>query len=277
MLTKSKTAIVTLLTLVLCIALLAGCAGAKTPAPSTAGTADEPTAAATTEPVQNQGTTSTTPGSELSNFISSYTDAKTKLWDAMTKQFDADGNTGYALSALGFAMADLALVEIPLYDGVAVNGGKLLLTDIPATRTDKGGTIEIGYDYTYTEDKGSSKKGDHLIAKGTFDKSGKLSYESSTQRDGKVASRTVLEVIKNSDTSFLARIITLNADDSVSHYIFRIDGSNMEAIEAAKAGAGAGFTYDSILGRGSISAKDVAAGLEIKSTFTYKDGKATNE
>ncbi|MBC8061916.1 MAG: hypothetical protein H7Y18_14785, partial [Clostridiaceae bacterium] len=91
---------------------------------------------------------------ELSTFMSNYINAKTKLWDNMSENLEAEGHTEYLMGLLGFAFADMAIIEIPMYDTLLTgsNGmvkGKLMLLGIDAWKKVNGNTIEFGYDYTY--------------------------------------------------------------------------------------------------------------------------------
>ena len=66
----------------------------------------------TTEPAKpTQTQVEEVPGTELSTFMVNYTDAKSKVWDAMSKKFEEE-NLAFTTGSLGFAFADLAVPDI---------------------------------------------------------------------------------------------------------------------------------------------------------------------
>lgn len=230
------------------------------------------------------------PGTELSTFMSNYVDSKTKVWDAMSKQFEAEQNLGFAMGSLAFAFVDLAIVEVSFFDTLTVkNGdsfkGTLMFTNIEAWKKYNGNIVEFGYDYTYTEDKNQNLNGDHEVANGKFNmKDGTLLYEKSTERGGKKINRYIIEVTRNSDTSYSSQIYFLNLDDkdgneknTASGYHTWFEGQNIVSIITEKEISDINLAYNSIYGKKNIKPEEMAAGLKAISKVSFIDGKAAYE
>ena len=114
-------------------------------------------------------------GTELSTFMSNYIDAKTKVWDEMSKDMEKNDNTAFSMSTLGFVFMDLIIVEIGLFDALNTKEGDtfkgaLMLSGIDAWKKVKSDVIEFGYDYVHKDDKNQNKKGDREVTTGKFDK-----------------------------------------------------------------------------------------------------------
>ena len=241
-----------------------------------------------TNPNSSSSSSSTTnekskPGTELSTFMSNYIDSKTKLWDNMSKNLDTQGNTEYLMGIVGFSFADMAIIEIPLYDTLLTgsNGmfkGKLMLSGIDAWKKVNGNIIEFGYDYTYVNDENGNEKGDHQIAKGKFDiKAQSVTYENYTERSSKKISRTVVEITANSDKSYSSEIFAESSDNKLSGYFTWFDGNNISSAMAEKDNADINYTYSSIYGKKSMKVEDMTNGLNVKVKSSYVDGKAAFE
>lgn len=230
------------------------------------------------------------PGTELSDFMSKYTDTKTQVWDQMSKKFDEENNITFAMGALGFAFADLALVDILLFDALTVQDGdifkgKLMFSGVDAWKKVKGDIIEFGYDYTYLEDKEESKSGDRIVAKGKLEKSNSsLIYESSTEQSGKVINKHIIEITRNSDTSYSSQcyFLDLNSGDGevkihVTGYLTWFDGKDIISYLVEKDIPDINFTYNTIFSKKDIKPEQMANGSIVTMKTSYIDGKAIYE
>ena len=173
-----KRIITYVLILVFTLSILTSC-GSKDNNTSMPATAMNDKASANPSPKEDDNTSGKVkeeiPGAELSTFMGSYMDTKSKLWDKMSKKFEEDQNVAFTMGSLAFVFADLTVVEIGLFDTLTTKEGdtfkgKMMLSGIEAWKKVKGDIIEFGYDFTNPEDKNQSKKGDREVASGKFDK-----------------------------------------------------------------------------------------------------------
>lgn len=280
-----KKFIIAILTLSMTLGILSGC-GSKKKAEVT-----PPPKGTTTDSTGNkEKPVVVTPGTELSDFMSKYTDAKTKVWDEMSKKFDEEGNPSFAMGALGFAFADLAIVDILFFDTLTEKDGdtfkgKLMFTGIDAWKKVKGDIIEFGYDYTYLEDKNQSQNGDKSVAKGKFDKSNNsLIYERSTERSGKVMDKYVVEITRNSDTSYSSQIYFLDsssndgvAKNHLTGYLTWFDDKDIISYLAQKDIPDVNFSYNSIFNKKNIKPEEMGKGFTVTMKTSYIDGKSLFE
>ena len=280
-----KKIIIAILTLSMTLGILSGC-GSKNKTEVT-----PPPKGTTTDSTGNkEKPVVVTPGTELSDFMSKYTDTKTKVWDEMSKKFDEESNPSFAMGALGFAFADLAIVDILFFDtltekdGVTFKG-KLMFTGIDAWKTVKGDIIEFGYDFTNLEDKNQSKNGDKSVAKGKFDKSkNSLIYERSTERSGKVMDKYVVEITRNSDISYSSQIYFLDSSSNegvdknqLTGYLTWFDDKGIISYLVEKDIPDVNLSYNSIYGKKNIKPEEMAKGSTVTMKTSYIDGKSLFE
>jgi hypothetical protein len=280
-----KKIIIAILTLSITLGILSGC-GSKNKSED----ATPPKGTTTDSTGNKEKPVVVTPGTELTDFMSKYTDTKTKVWDEMSKKFDEEGNPSFAMGALGFAFADLAIVDILFFDTLTEKDGdtfkgKLMFTGIDAWKKVKGDIVEFGYDYTNLEDKNQSQSGDKSVAKGKFDKSNKsLIYERSTERSGKVMDKYVVEITRNSDTSYSSQIYFLDSSSNdgagknhLTGYLTWFDDKDIISYLIEKDTTDVNFTYNSIYGKKNIKPEEMAKGSTVTMKTSYIDGKSLFE
>jgi len=280
-----KRIITLILAVSMTLGIITGCGSKKqavdTPAP-VANTTETP--ASKEEPV------ATTPGTELTDFMSKYTDTKTLIWDRMSAKFDEEENLTFAMGTLGFAFADLALIDILLFDALTVKEGdvfkgQLMFSGIDAWKKVKGDIIEFGYDYTYVEEKAQSKSGDRIVTNGKLDKSNNsLVYEFASESSGKVISKHIIEVTRNSDTSYSSQSYFLDLDTNdgmnknhLTGYLTWFDDKDIISYLVEKDISDTSFTYNSIFSKKNIKPEEMAAGATVTMKTSYVDGKAQFE
>lgn len=229
------------------------------------------------------GNTKPVAGTELSTFMSNYMDTKSKIWDEMSKKFESDNNLAFAMSSLGFAFADLAIVEISFFDAFTtlegdIFKGTMMFSGIEGWKKVKGDIIEFGYDYKYPEDKNQSIKDDRQVAVGKFDKkTNSLYYERYTERGGAKIDRYIVEVTQNSDKSYSCQMLDVGTDKEnkvITGYFTWFENQNIISIIAEKDNANFDFAYDSIFGKKNVKPEDMAKNMKINIKTSYIDGKA---
>lgn len=288
-----KKVVAALLIIALSVALLSGCGSKKKEAVAPSETSSAKTEQSNDNNSTSNGDSTTSQqdvieGAELSTFMGNYMDTKSKLWDAMSKELEKDPNNIFTFAALGYTMADLLIVEIGLYDTIVTKEGdmfkgKLMLSGIDAWKKVGKDTIEFGYDYNLKEDQGQKKSGDHEVAKGKFSKdTNSLIYEHYTERGGTKTQRYVVEITKNSDTSYSSQLFMIDNNDSqdsmnLSSYMTWFDATNFISFETEKTGVSIDFSYNSIYGKKNVKPEEMASGMETVSKASYIDGKAVFE
>jgi hypothetical protein len=283
-----KKIISAILVLSMTLGILSGCGSKEETKPQ--GEESKPAAAqqeSSSKP-EKQEAESKTPGTELSDFLSKYTDTKTKLWEEMTKKLDMENNLNAAMGMAAFAFADLAVVNVLMFDALTVKDGdvfkgKLMLTGIDAWKKVNGDIIEFGYDYTYPDQNGNFQKGDRGVSKGKLEKSkNSLIYEYTTERDGKAVDKTVIEITRNADASYSSQTYFVdlsggNDKNVVSAYLTWFDDKNVTSYMAEKETADINFSYNSIFGKKDVKPEEMAAGMTVTVKTSYINGEAKYE
>jgi len=279
-----KRFITVILTLAMLLTMFIGC-GSKKDTEKTPSENTNKTGINTPSNSGSKDVSKITPGTELSTYMSEYVETKTKIWEAMSKKFDEEQNLEFAMGTLGFAFADLAIVDISLFDSLAtLEGdtfkGKLILSGFDAWKKVKGDIIEFGYDYTYTEDTNQNLKNDHLVSKGKFDKKkNSLSYERYIERNGQRNDRYVVEITKNSDKSYSSQMYFINGNKdegtTLTGYYTWFEGENIVSIIAEKENEKVDFQYESIFDKKNIKPEDMCKGMKITIQTSFIDGKGT--
>lgn len=208
----------------------------------------------------------------------------------MTAKFEEEKNNAFAMGSLGFVLADLAILEIAFFDTLTAdsNGvfkGTLALSGIEAWKKVNGDIIEFGYDYTYTEDKNQIKKGDREVANGKFDKTaGSLFYEHYGENNGVKNNKVVVEITRNSDSSYSSQIYSIDAPstdnkatETLNGYFTWFEGENIKSVFGERENADFNFTFNSIFGKKNIKPEEMANGMTIKMKTSFTDGKALFE
>jgi hypothetical protein len=280
-----------LLVLVMLFSLFTGCFGQRsttttekvttkttakgTTAKTTATTKKGETTKAGQTTATTQGTTAGK-GSELSDFVNAYMDAKTAVWDKMNEALEAGSNPTAVMALLGFAFTDLQVVLLPMFDIVGDNGGILPLLGIKnAYRRQKGDVIEFGYDFTYEEDSGSKKKGDHVLSVGALDvKQNTLKNETIDRSGNTITNRNVIEITKNKDGSYTSQAISYQSDnEKVTGYFITFAGEDVWSVIAEK-DAAEDFTFNTIYGKKNVAIDAMSQGFTVNTTASFVDGKA---
>jgi len=283
-----KKVLAVILVLVMALTTFIGCGSEKEIKKTTNDKGNKTASDTPSNTTNNSGSTKgnkVTPGTELSTFMSDYVDTKTKIWDAMSKKFDEEQNLEFAMGTLGFAFADLAIVDISLFDSLTtLEGdtfkGKLLLTGFDSWKKVKGDIIEFGYDYTYTEDNGQNLKNDHLVSKGKLDKkNNSLVYERYVERNGQKTDRYVTEITRNSDKSYSSQSYFINGNKdegtTLTGYFTWFEGENIISMIAEKENQNFDFQYESIFGKKNVKPEDMTKGMKILMETSFIDGKGT--
>lgn len=284
-----KKASVRIIALSLILGLLTGC-GAKEKPGNSKPIENKPIENKNTEQSKPSSTqVDEAPGTELSTFMGGYSNTKNKVWEAMSKKFEEDQNLAFTMGSLGFAFADLAIIDILLFDSLTVKEGdtfkgKLMFSGIDAWKKVKGDIIEFGYDFTYKEDKNNNKNGDREVTNGKFDKKNNtLYYERVTERDSKKISRIVVEIVRNSDKSYSSQIIFSdsqsddNAEQGLSGYMTWFEGEDIISILTEQKTTDINFNYNSILSKKNAKPEEMAKGMQIVSKASFIRGAASFE
>jgi hypothetical protein len=230
-------------------------------------------------------------GTELTTFVQGYLDAKTKVWDVMSTKFEEEQNLTFGMATLGFTFADLSIIEIMMFDAITIlqgdsYKGKLALSDIEGWKKTKGDIIDFGYDYTYPADKNQSKKGDHEVSTGKLDrKTGALSYEKYTERDGKKINKYIIEIVKNSDKSYSSQLYFMDYTDnsgkedmSLNAYLMWLEEEDLICILAEKKDtSNIDFEYSSILNKKNVKPEVMVNGMEVVFKSSFIGGKTSFE
>jgi hypothetical protein len=208
----------------------------------------------------------------------------------MSKKLQEDQNMAFAMGSLGFAFADMLVIEIELFDVLTVKSGdvfkgKLMFTDIEAWKKVKGDVIEFGYDYTYPEDKNQNKKGDHEVTSGKFNQKNKsVTYTHYTERNGKKIMSYLVQITQNSDKSYTSQLCTIGSAQEGSEgnrvltgYFTWFEGEDIISLQAERDNAGFDFEYVDIYGKKNVKPEEMTKGYKIKSRSSFVGGKAVYE
>jgi hypothetical protein len=235
---------------------------------------------------QNSATATATGGNykdfetALSDFITDYADTKKILTDTIEKSPDKDK---YAMDALGIYTADLALVEISMYDAISLDKGprvtgKLALSGFDAYKEQNGDIIKFGSSHTFDKEQGGFKSGDKINTTGSLDTARNfLTVETITEIGGGKTARTVAEVCRLPDGTFTMQSIycdTKMAKNTRSIVIMNFNADKFTAV-LAEGDKTLDFQYKSIADAGNLSPEEMAG--EYKTTMVVKveNGKAT--
>jgi len=218
-------------------------------------------------------------GMELTEFLDGYTNAKSPLWDKMSDAIE-DGTDLAALSALmGMSMADMMILDVYFFDSVNELGGMIMFTAIDnAFKTEKGDTIEFGYDYIYSEEKADDNypAGSHLTCVGSYNiKSGHIRKESIDDKGDDDKSRIVVEINKLADDSYISQIINSSNGETNAYFTF-FKGTDIWTASGSKSD-GVSFTYNSIYDKKVDSLDAMTEGFEITTRVSFIDDKVTFE
>lgn len=233
-----------------------------------------------------EGTAKTTGGSykdfktALSTFITDYTDTKKPLLDIVEKSPDKDK---YAIDSLGMYTADLALVEVSLYDAISLDNGprvtgKLMLSGYDAYKEQSGDIIKFGSSHTYDEDQGGFKPGDKVSTSGSFDTARNfLTIETITEKDGEKATRSVAEVYRLPDGTFTMQniyCVAKNVNNTRSIVFMNFNANKYTAV-IAEGAATLDFQYQSLANAGNKSPEEMAKEYKTNMVVKVENGNVT--
>ncbi len=221
-------------------------------------------------------------GSELSSFITQYSEAKSVMLDQMTNKIDESGDLSLTMSLFGFAMADLTIAFVPLFDVVDEMGVVPMLNLKNAYRKEKGDLITFGADFIEEEEtQGNTQKDDRVFWEGKLDvKDDSLQTIYYTERGGKKISYTLIEITKNKDKSFTSEMITytLNEDttEKVFGYFVNFDEKTMQVLSGDMENPKVDFNYVSVFNQKNVDLKSLTPGFKLTTDITFADGKVTS-
>lgn len=222
-------------------------------------------------------------GEELEDFYYFVNDSM-GVFERAVNDFES---TDFELNARGdFGALTGAIVSIVQYDYIqardnAKEVGQVAKGD--AVREEKGEVITFSRSKTAEEDGfgGNQKKGDIMTESGTLDMSANtLVFESKTEREGAVISRTVSEVVVLEDGSIIAQVLTKPKtpdDDRIKDrghsWFLRLNNKELEIIKAYFE-PDVNFTFSSIAGKSDAVPESMADGYTKFSQLIVKDDKA---
>jgi hypothetical protein len=253
-------------------------------------TTDETTDETTTEKSDNSGdgSTDTTSGKttfekgqELTAFVTAYTEAKSALMDKLTTKVEDSGDLSLTMSLLGFAMMDLTVAFVPMFDVVDETGFIPFLNIKNAFKKTKGNLITFGADYKIEEDGGADTKGDRIFWDGKLDvKDESLSTIYYTERGGKKISNTVIEITKNKDGSYTSETLSYNeSEDGVSKIsgtFVSFEGEDMWLQSGEQENGKPDFDYVTVFNKKNVAIKDLSKDFTLSTDITYIKGKITS-
>lgn len=221
--------------------------------------------------------TSDNGGQELSAFVTAYTEAKTASMDKMTKKMEESGNLNLTMSLLGFAMMDLTVAFVPMFDVVDQTGVVPFLNIKNAFKKTNGNLVTFGADYKMEEDSGGYLKNDRVFWDGKLDvKDQSLKTVFYTERGGKKVSDTVIEITKNKDGSYTSETISYTAredgTEKVSATFVSFIGEDMWLQMGDQEPAKPDFTYTSVFNKKNVDINDLSKGFKLTTDITYVKG-----
>ena len=282
--------IVVLIVLVMVLSLLTGC-GSKSATTSqgndagqaiTSETISDSTSANAENTVETKAQTAnkpaqSVPGAELTNFVSGYMDAKSLIWNKISEKASTEQDQMANFALLGFAVADMGIAIVPMFDTLESTGGVLMLTGIKnAFKRKSGNNIEFGYDYVYDADSGNYSKDDHLKCSGLYDMDqGAMKMElTDSLKSKETTTHTIVEINKNKDGSYSSQTITYSgADNPVQGYFTTFKGENLWSAIGEKE-SNENFDYNSIFGNQNVSLDEMTKGFKITTTVSFVDGQS---
>lgn len=225
-----------------------------------------------------------TAGSELTDYAASFLELQ-EIFEEALKEGIPEEDMDVLRAQMVRTGCDLILATLGPYDVLdlgdeAREEGELMLSGIAAVREKDGNKITFSANHEYTEENGLNKAGDIYSEQGTLDISANtLVYESTTQREGKLFSRTVAEAVILDNGVHLFQYFhaagssTENKPSTMTAVFKRYNKDEYSAVTAEFEGE-TDFTYDSIIGKGDIQTDAMAKNYTVNGVFTVKDGKA---
>ena len=216
-------------------------------------------------------------GQELTAFVTAYTEAKTTTMDKMSAKMEESGDATLTMSMLGFAMMDLTVAFVPMFDVVDQTGFIPFLNIKNAFKKTNGNMVTFGADYKIAEDSGGNLKNDRIFWDGKLDvKDQSLSTVYYTERGGKKISNTVIEITKNKDGSYTSETISYTASEDgtekVSGTFVSFVGEDIWLQMGDQASAKPDFDYTSVFNKKNVDINELSKGFTLTTDITYIKG-----
>jgi hypothetical protein len=217
-------------------------------------------------------------GQELTAFVTNYTEAKSATMDKMSKKLEDSGDMTLTMSMLGFALMDLTVAFVPMFDVVDATGIVPFLNIKNAFKKTKGNMITFGADYKVDEEQGTNTKGDRIFWDGKLDvKDESLSTIYYTERSGKKISNTIIEITKNKDGSYTSETISYSESDEgvgkVSGTFVSFEGEDMWLQMGEQESAKSDFDYVTVFNKKNVNINDLSKGFTLTSDISYVKGE----
>lgn len=220
----------------------------------------------------------------LSTFVTDYLNTKTPSIDALDASEEA---SAAALELLGLYMVDLTVVEVPMYDALDLTGsggdkvtGNLMLSGFEATKEKDGNLIRFGYTHKYEEAEFGNEAGDVITSDGFLDTKKKvLVMESKRLRAGQLSSKTVMEIARLDDDSFVMQNIHYDETtmaEGQSCVFLTATTNSLNAI-LANGEPVVDFEYSSLIDKADVTAEDMASGYTPTMTVNVNGSEVTIE
>lgn len=220
-------------------------------------------------------------GQELSAFVGAYMEAKSATMDKLTAKIDESTDLNLTMSLLGFAMMDLTVAFVPMFDAVDKTGFIPILNIKNAFRKEKGNLVTFGADYKVEEESGNNQKNDRIFWDGKLDTNDdSLSTTYYTERAGKKIEQTVMEITKNKDGSYTSETISYNANEDgtgkISGNFISFEGEDIWLQMGVQENGKPDFNYTTVFNKKNVDIKDLSKGFTLTTDLTYIKGVITN-
>jgi len=219
------------------------------------------------------------PGSEFADFSNAFGNAETPFSNLFYNYAESITDTQ---SSFDFMMAYNDVINtgfwyesfFDMQDGTHT----LDWPALEAARQTSGDVVTVLVDDTLKDDYANAKKGDHMRLKATLDtKNLTLGCERVLKRGGEYLERAVTEAVILPDGTMLLQRFIKGTDPVYGERLaifMRISGGSYSAL-VAEIGTDYGYTYDSILGKGDMTAGEMARGCALTHEFTVENGKVS--
>lgn len=201
----------------------------------------------------------------LSTFVTDYLNTKTPSIDALDA---SEAASTASLELLGLYLVDLSVVEVPMYDALDLTGaggdkitGNLMLSGFEATKEKDGDKIKFGYTHTYEEAEFGNEAGDVMKSEGFLDTKKKvLVIENTRIRGGELSSKTVMEVARLKDDSFIMQNIHYDSAAAASGQSCVFLAATTDSMNAILANGDpvVDFSYSSFVDSSDVTVEEMA-------------------
>lgn len=217
------------------------------------------------------------PGHEFSDFYSALQDAEQTFNDFFFSYAEAIPDSNDSIDFM-MAFRDILNTNFwfaDFYDRPDELSGKL---PFKVFRDTSGGMITTYVYDTLTDQYTVAQKGDHMSLFVTLDtKNLTLNCERVLKRGDNYLERAVTEAVMLPDGTILFQRFIVGVDEVYGEHIAvfkRISGDSYSAV-IADIESDYGYTYQSIIGRGDMTAEEMARGYAVKHVFTVENGEVT--